>query len=657
MWLELPLPDMSYEGHNIPRKSAPQTMTRYHHSSEEVESLEHPDEYQRSFSGSGIAFENNLDSTTIHNYNYSHQHIDSVVYDSHHKPSYEIHEELACSNGSYDINKQKLGFDQKLGLVTKMLQDLANDVQLIKPDHLDPSSFVQYITRTTSDLKRFMGKSFPPYSPIPPDFSSVQDSYSEHHIESFRLSQQKRKRFQPIDSSSQYSRTPPADVPTNRIQEKQELSQFHPVNESPLDYFIDHSIKDSYNEEEHLDYYTKKQKVVGSIGSIPGTNDILDSPNPHPQVEVSEDIPLSTRRQPRRVSQRQKSADYSGTDEDDYEYGIGSWNTKRSPDADKKKDKKKPSRTRLPKNTVEEWGFGPEDIKREFELELQRSKDKPSDKRGYKWARIAKRIGNERFLASGDCGTKLKAILRRHYPNLVGLKIKIPDDPKKEWGFTSQDVIEKIDELTKQGKKVSLSKIGYLLGHKTSDDERRKAFSERCDRGQLVHALLQYDYPEVAKRFERGNKKGKQSAQSSTSSPTQHVPNEPEVKKDPMANSVEDDSSIRNYSYEDRKSDNEEIKPDPLAFSPELMMVNTPTITNSPLTRIEMMSISGETPPNTGHSPSPLSNAIPSDPGLGSISPPPIHDIPLLEGLEGSYNVFLHNSTPGTSPVVEISSV
>lgn len=562
------------------------------------------------------------------------------------KASYNLHHNVLLYNENYDV-KHKMEFDQKLGMVTKMLQDLANDVHMLKPEHLDSSKFVQYITRTTSDLKKFMDNSFPPYS-MPDLVPSVPFPEQSTDVESYTHTQIRRKRFQPTDNV-QYSRTPPADVPHHHrgVSEKKEVPYFHPVNESPLDFFVDRNIKIEY-EGDNLDYYTKKQKVVGSI---PTNNDILD---PIPQAEIEKDEPISTRRPSRRASQR-KSLDYPNEEEDDYEYEKSSWNyTRRTPD--KKKDKKK-TRTRLPKDTLEEWGFGPEDIKREFELELQRAKDKPSDKRGYKWARIAKRIGNEKFLASGDCGTKLKAILRRHYPNLVGLKIKIPDDPKKEWGFTSQDVVNKLDELSKQGKKVSLSKIGYLLGHKTSDDDRRKAFADRCDRGQLVHALLQYDFPDVAKRFERGGKKESVDRNSLNSSNDSNSGEDVKVKPDPYTSLDDGDDDETSQSLTFIEKHKESSKLNSIPYSPELMSVNTPTITNSPLGRIEMMSISGETPPPNGHSPNPLTSVFPSSPGLSNLSPPPLGDVPLLEGLEGSYNIFLHNSTPGTSPVVEISSV
>jgi len=135
-----------------------------------------------------------------------------------------------------------------------------------------------------------------------------------------------------------------------------------------------------------------------------------------------------------------------------------------------------------------------------------------SDKRGFKWSHIAKKIGNEAFLKLGDCGPKLKAVLRRKYPELLEEKVKVPDDPKTEWGFTADEIKNKIQELCAQEgvtpgtphKNISLSKIGAMLGHKDqTKDGKHKPFAARSDRGQLVHALLKQKYPMLAQKFER----------------------------------------------------------------------------------------------------------------------------------------------------------
>jgi len=137
------------------------------------------------------------------------------------------------------------------------------------------------------------------------------------------------------------------------------------------------------------------------------------------------------------------------------------------------------------------------------------------DRRGYKWARIAKKIGNAQFLAQGDCGPKLKAILRRKYPELVGQKVKVPSDPKTEWGFTAEEVKIKIEELSQlEGvpigtphKNISLSKIGAILGHTVQPrDSKHKPFADRKDRGQLVNALLKTKFPDLAAKFQRPKK-------------------------------------------------------------------------------------------------------------------------------------------------------
>jgi hypothetical protein len=99
-----------------------------------------------------------------------------------------------------------------------------------------------------------------------------------------------------------------------------------------------------------------------------------------------------------------------------------------------------------------EWGFDADDVKREFELELQKMAANgqtidlkyllpllnvsllykrlsflffDSFRRGFKWSKLAKKLGNERFLQLEDPGPKIKAILRRKYPELIGEKVKV----------------------------------------------------------------------------------------------------------------------------------------------------------------------------------------------------------------------------------------
>jgi hypothetical protein len=179
--------------------------------------------------------------------------------------------------------------------------------------------------------------------------------------------------------------------------------------------------------------------------------------------------------------------------------------------------KKKKRRVRFPFNTKEEWGFDADDVKRELELELEAlaAEGQTIDlKRGFKWSKLARKLGNEKFLQFDDPGPKIKAVLRRKYPELIGEKVKVPSDPKAEWGFTADDVKAKIEELSRaEGiplgtphKNISLSKIGAILGLKTSKNEKTKPFAERSDRGQLVHALLKTKYPELAAKFERPKK-------------------------------------------------------------------------------------------------------------------------------------------------------
>lgn len=91
---------------------------------------------------------------------------------------------------------------------------------------------------------------------------------------------------------------------------------------------------------------------------------------------------------------------------------------------------------------------------------------------GLKWAKIARTVGNGKFLELGDSGPKVKAILRRKYPELIGDKVKIPADPKGEWGFTADDIKAKIEELSNiagvapgsHHKSISMSKLGAILG-------------------------------------------------------------------------------------------------------------------------------------------------------------------------------------------------
>lgn len=95
----------------------------------------------------------------------------------------------------------------------------------------------------------------------------------------------------------------------------------------------------------------------------------------------------------------------------------------------------------------------------------------------------------------------MKAVLKRKYPELVREKIKVPVDPKSEWGFTAKEVRDKIFQMCSDKgplvdangsnmedydgdistdatidqfltnaishKNISLSKIGAVLGHKT----------------------------------------------------------------------------------------------------------------------------------------------------------------------------------------------
>lgn len=539
-----------------------------------------------------------------------------------------------------------------------MLQDLANDVQVRAPDHVsDPHSFVKYVNNATTDLRNFLNSKQKNDSNFLYGEHTIGNFNSDHDEEGDIMSdddlrgssQQKRKRIEAIDTSL-YSRTPPTDVPIQPQVERKEISQFHPVTESPLDYIkpdpmsfstleIRNPLKDNLN---------KKQK----FGSIPDqTNVILD--NVDSSISDYDDENHTSRRTPRRSTQR-KRYDYS-TNFDDEEYSqTSSKSSTNKKSSDKKKNKSQ--RNRLPQNTLEEWGFDVEDIKREFELEMKRCKDKSSDKRGYKWSRIAKKIGNEKFLASGDCGTKLKALLRREYPDLVGLKIKIPDDPKKEWGFTAKEVVEKIEDLTRAGKKVSLSKVGYLLGHKTSSDGKRKAFSERCDRGQLVHALLQSEYPEIAKRFERGSKKEDKKymndiSKNTMNNETKFEVSQPETVEESQELQIEE--KVESSFTQDMKPINDSSKSETLLFPGDNEQMEGTTPVFSPPVK-ELMA---ETPPYSSISPNLFSSLLLNESGISSLSPG-ISDTPPLLGLvESSYPILLHMNTPGTSPVVEISSV
>jgi len=176
-------------------------------------------------------------------------------------------------------------------------------------------------------------------------------------------------------------------------------------------------------------------------------------------------------------------------------------------------ENRKTQRTRIPRDTKNLWGFDADDIKREYDLLVREGL---SDKRGFKWSHIAKKIGNDNFLKLGDCGPKLKAVLRRKYPELLEEKVKVPEDPKTEWGFTADEVKNKILELCAQEgvtpgtphKNISLSKIGAMLGHKDNQtkDGKHKPFAARSDRGQLVHALLKQKFPQLAQKFERSKK-------------------------------------------------------------------------------------------------------------------------------------------------------
>mmetsp|Transcript_18161 Transcript_18161/g.20208 ORF Transcript_18161/g.20208 Transcript_18161/m.20208 type:complete len:247 (+) Transcript_18161:1137-1877(+) len=173
-------------------------------------------------------------------------------------------------------------------------------------------------------------------------------------------------------------------------------------------------------------------------------------------------------------------------------------------------------RARFPDNTKELWGFDADDIRNALIKEhgIDPARPHKPDKRGFHWAKIAKEIANDTFLELGDYGPKLKAILRRKYPQIIGNKVKIPQNPKVEWGFDADDIKRTIEELSaKEGvavgtpnKNISLSKVGKILGLKQSRNPKHKPFAERRDRGQLVAALLRQKYPALACKFQRTRK-------------------------------------------------------------------------------------------------------------------------------------------------------
>lgn len=124
-----------------------------------------------------------------------------------------------------------------------------------------------------------------------------------------------------------------------------------------------------------------------------------------------------------------------------------------------------------------------------------------------KWQSIAKQLGNQTFQQLSSKGERIRLLLRVCFPDLTPSKKREIKDPKQEWGFDADDVKEFIDAFDanpdpKKGK-LSMRKIGELLGHKSKLHPERKPFAERNDRNQLVHCILSKKYPELAKRFER----------------------------------------------------------------------------------------------------------------------------------------------------------
>jgi hypothetical protein len=183
---------------------------------------------------------------------------------------------------------------------------------------------------------------------------------------------------------------------------------------------------------------------------------------------------------------------------------------------EERRSSKSGSRSRFPQNTKEEWGFDADDVKREYEAYMATAHTE-TEKKGLKWAKIARTLGSAKFLELGECGPKVKAILRRKYPELIGEKVKIPADPKVEWGFTAEDIKAKIEELSSIAgvapgsphKSISMSKIGALLGTVKPKSDKQRPIAERKDRGQLVHALLKSKFPDLAAKFQRQGKKSK----------------------------------------------------------------------------------------------------------------------------------------------------
>lgn len=177
-----------------------------------------------------------------------------------------------------------------------------------------------------------------------------------------------------------------------------------------------------------------------------------------------------------------------------------------SPTQERRSKKGKDDIQILPTNLKEEWGFTPEEAKRIYDRQEEEMKN--GKKLFCRWSKIGKEVGNKTFQELPNIGERIHYILRLYYPKLIPQKHReVVANPKEEWGFDADDIkalIEQYDANPDPKKeKLSMRKIGEILGNKHRLHPEKKPFAERNDRNQLVHSLLKKKYPELAKRFER----------------------------------------------------------------------------------------------------------------------------------------------------------
>ena len=137
----------------------------------------------------------------------------------------------------------------------------------------------------------------------------------------------------------------------------------------------------------------------------------------------------------------------------------------------------------IPDDPIEEWGFDADAVLKELE-EIEEYEQSGGKYVVRRWDTIAKELGNEWFQSLGQRGALVKKLLASKYPDRVPQKVRIPENPKEEWGFTAGEAIAKIQELEStqlnnpQAPKPSLSLVARLLEDQKKQNQDSPPFSK-----------------------------------------------------------------------------------------------------------------------------------------------------------------------------------